>query len=267
MSLPSLSPLPLQTILLDTSPFLLLSTTDIRTLATKLATTKGVLSELQTQQAQKIKLELPRLQIIDPETQDIAKVVQKAKQVGDYSVLSANDIKVAAAAVKIERLEIERIAAETQEKKERERIEKENESKEKQKVEDANNAGRESDDQTMENLGKAVEGVNIHHDSVIDSSEEPKASNTAGQDLNTAEEEELESGWITPSNISKHKQRTIGLTTEDPHKLAQVAVAVMTNDFALQNVCLALSIRIMSTDGRVVKARKNQVLRCHACFW
>ncbi|KKY17935.1 putative 20s-pre-rrna d-site endonuclease nob1 [Diplodia seriata] len=74
-------------------------------------------------------------------------------------------------------------------------------------------------------------------------------------------------GWITPSNIKKKQARDQMMsaeTTEDASKTLQAAI--MTTDFAMQNVILQMNLNLLSPSLQRVRHLKTFVLRCHACF-
>jgi RNA-binding protein NOB1 len=79
------------------------------------------------------------------------------------------------------------------------------------------------------------------------------------------EKDDDEGGWITPTNLaemmaSKMKE----LEVEDP--LEVPIVALMTVDFAMQNVIFQLGLKLVSVDERVIRKTNKIILRCHACF-
>ncbi|KAL1625721.1 20S-pre-rRNA D-site endonuclease nob1 [Diplodia seriata] len=74
-------------------------------------------------------------------------------------------------------------------------------------------------------------------------------------------------GWITPSNIKKKQARDQMMsaeTTEDASKTLQAAI--MTTDFAMQNVILQMNLNLLSPSLQRVRHLKTFILRCHACF-
>lgn len=89
-----------------------------------------------------------------------------------------------------------------------------------------------------------------------------------------------EEGWITPQNIDEMKRKHASIQTT-PHlengtdNLApsalptatknHAAVAVMTGDFAMQNVLLQVGAFLLAHDGRRITQVRQHVLRCHAC--
>lgn len=95
------------------------------------------------------------------------------------------------------------------------------------------------------------------------------AENNTAQD-DDEDDEETGGEWITPENITKHKNRSLGLVTDESVAAAQkkkrMTVACMTGDFAVQNVLLQMGMNLVSTDGTRIERVKSWVLRCHACF-
>ncbi|KAI9892465.1 MAG: Nin1 binding protein [Vezdaea aestivalis] len=102
----------------------------------------------------------------------------------------------------------------------------------------------------------------------------PVAQKAEGQDetdLNrTGNDPELDSdssseGWITPSNIKRHRQKEADSTasTSSSH---HIKVATITTDFAMQNVLLQMNLNLLSTSLMRIRHVKSYILRCHACF-
>ena len=71
-----------------------------------------------------------------------------------------------------------------------------------------------------------------------------------------------DAGWITPDNVasSGKMDRVEKREDDDSH------VACATLDGAMQNVLLQMGLRVVDTDGDVVKNVKQFVLKCHGCF-
>ena len=92
----------------------------------------------------------------------------------------------------------------------------------------------------------------------VDSNEDP------GYDSDKENDDEDEEGWITPSNL---KTKKAVITGADDHFAAQkVKVALMTTDFAMQNVCKQIGLHIIATTGLLIKETKTWILRCYGCF-
>ncbi|KAI9712331.1 MAG: Nin1 binding protein [Bogoriella megaspora] len=73
-------------------------------------------------------------------------------------------------------------------------------------------------------------------------------------------------GWITPSNIKKHQTQSSpsqGTSDSTPQTLQ---VAVLTSDYAMQNVALQMNLNLLSPSLTRIQHIKTFILRCHACF-
>lgn len=72
-------------------------------------------------------------------------------------------------------------------------------------------------------------------------------------------------GWITPSNIQKHRAKD-SVATKTLSEQTSVDVACITSDFAMQNVLLQMNLPLLSTSLQQVRNIKTYALRCYACF-
>lgn len=87
----------------------------------------------------------------------------------------------------------------------------------------------------------------------------------------SSEEEAGTTEWITPSNLSLHKAKDLGLfepptsgtSTKSPTKMK---AAVLTGDFAMQNVGIQMGLNVLGSGGKRVREVRTWVLRCHGCF-
>jgi RNA-binding protein NOB1 len=76
------------------------------------------------------------------------------------------------------------------------------------------------------------------------------------------------SEWITKDNLDEIRQKSLyGTPTGDAvtDDGAQVKVACMTSDFAMQNVLVQMGIKIVSPTGMFISHATQWVLRCFAC--
>ncbi|KAI2466550.1 D-site 20S pre-rRNA nuclease [Annulohypoxylon bovei var. microspora] len=93
---------------------------------------------------------------------------------------------------------------------------------------------------------------------------------TAAPEIGTQEEVEVEEdddaeGWITPSNLKKHQAKDRRSGPEQPiQKFLQVAL--LTSDYAMQNVLLRMNLNLVSPSLARITRVKTWVLRCHGCF-
>lgn len=78
-----------------------------------------------------------------------------------------------------------------------------------------------------------------------------------------------EEGWITPDNLAKMKTRHASVKNAPKVKEAEEVVhhpvAVITGDFAMQNILLQLGAHLLAKDGQRITQIRQYVLRCHAC--
>lgn len=73
-------------------------------------------------------------------------------------------------------------------------------------------------------------------------------------------------GWITPSNLKRHQIKDPGSSTKLIHQGTTLQVAVLTTDFAMQNVLLSMGLNLISPSMQQVRNIRTYILRCHACF-
>ena len=105
-------------------------------------------------------------------------------------------------------------------------------------------------------------------DDVIDSDVSDDESEADSDDSHSSS-----SSWITPDNLLAHRNKDLGLftapTTEElaakPPKSIMKA-AVLTGDFAMQNVALQMGLNVLGSGGKRVREVRTWVLRCHGCF-
>ncbi|EOD51197.1 putative proteasome maturation ans ribosome synthesis protein [Neofusicoccum parvum UCRNP2] len=89
-----------------------------------------------------------------------------------------------------------------------------------------------------------------------------ETSGTASEDSGSDSE-----GWITPSNLKKKQAaEQLNSSAETGAANATLQAAIMTTDFAMQNVILQMNLNLVSSSLQRVKHLKTFVLRCHACF-
>ncbi|KAM0418637.1 hypothetical protein ACHAPT_012440 [Fusarium lateritium] len=93
--------------------------------------------------------------------------------------------------------------------------------------------------------------------------EKPADENT--QDPSESEASDDEGGWITPSNLKKHQAASTGSTPSAPAQKT-LQSAVLTSDYAMQNVALRMNLNLVAPSLARITHLKNWVLRCHGCF-
>jgi len=85
----------------------------------------------------------------------------------------------------------------------------------------------------------------------------------------TANEENSDSdsdGWITPSNLKKQQEKDASSSLSQTKEPKTMQVAMLTSDFAMQNVLLQMNLNLLSSSFQRVRHIKTYILRCHACF-
>ncbi|KAL7625729.1 20S-pre-rRNA D-site endonuclease nob1 [Parahypoxylon ruwenzoriense] len=105
-------------------------------------------------------------------------------------------------------------------------------------------------------------------DSIPGDSITPETKSSGGEVADDEEEEEEDDGegdWITPSNLKKHQAKEKLSAPEQPiQKFLQVAL--LTADYAMQNVLLRMNLNLVSPQLARITRVKMWVLRCHGCF-
>lgn len=86
------------------------------------------------------------------------------------------------------------------------------------------------------------------------------------EEVHDESEESDGEGWITPSNLKKHQAKDANGSAEPQEEVKTMQVALITSDFAMQNVLLRMNLNLLSPSLQRIKQLKTWVLRCHACF-
>ena len=74
-------------------------------------------------------------------------------------------------------------------------------------------------------------------------------------------------GWITPSNLKKHQEKDANNTSQPQEEPKTMQIALITSDYAMQNVLLRMNLNLLSPSLQRIRQVKTWVLRCHACFY
>ncbi|KAI1078764.1 D-site 20S pre-rRNA nuclease [Whalleya microplaca] len=149
-------------------------------------------------------------------------------------------------------------------------------------VYDISSETKTSEDSAKLSLEEDQAQPNVEHETITQTldnlSLEPPvlpAADTAPEDLATAEatadeEQEQEDdedggGWITPSNVKKHQEKDQLAAPGQPIQRF-LQVALLTSDYAMQNVLLRMNLNLVSPSLARITRVKTWVLRCHGCF-
>lgn len=86
--------------------------------------------------------------------------------------------------------------------------------------------------------------------------------------VEVVEEDESDGeGWITPSNIQKHKAKDTSSSAKNANGTpVTLQAAILTSDYAMQNVALRMNLNLVSPELTRISRLRTWVLRCHACF-
>jgi len=147
-------------------------------------------------------------------------------------------------------------------------------------------AGGEQTTPEPQEMEDQEEGEGDEGDEEVEDGEQPEGSTLAGPDTETQSVNgtpsaegpttsvaaipdndpfwgaDPEGEWITPSNIHLQKHRVKKIVP-----LADLSdVGCITTDFAMQNVMIAMGLRLLSVRGLAITTIRTHVRRCHACW-
>ncbi|RGP60979.1 upf0271 protein [Fusarium sporotrichioides] len=98
------------------------------------------------------------------------------------------------------------------------------------------------------------------------SGEKVDESIEAVEEASEDEASDDEGGWITPSNLKKHQAASSGAAIPSSPVQKTLQAAVLTSDYAMQNVALRMNLNLVAPSLARITHLKNWVLRCHGCF-
>ncbi|RFN53118.1 upf0271 protein [Fusarium flagelliforme] len=98
------------------------------------------------------------------------------------------------------------------------------------------------------------------------SGEKVDESIDAVEEASEDEASDDEGGWITPSNLKKHQNASSGAALPSAPVQKTLQAAVLTSDYAMQNVALRMNLNLVAPSLVRITHLKNWVLRCHGCF-
>ncbi|WFC98932.1 20S-pre-rRNA D-site endonuclease nob1 [Malassezia yamatoensis] len=319
----------IQKLILDAAP--LLTQAKISGLADNYYISPSVLAEIRDVRAREYLEHLHttnqiQLEVREPGAEAMQKIIDFAKQTGDYAVLSSADLHVLALTYAIEvethgtwRIR-DKVGGKTGQQIHEQRRLEEKAHTSQTSVPDANSnpastsikATKGGHDPSSQNslprrsvsssASKTTSHTTPSHPeqgqdddqdgfTVVDADHgfqikepgsNPEPSNVRNQQEEQDEEDDETVGgqWITPTNITQHKNKALGMVTEESQpdqplssrrrrgkkRNTNLSVACMTGDFAVQNVLLQMGLRLVSVDGTRIERVKSWVLRCHACY-
>ncbi|KAI5651476.1 PIN domain of ribonuclease domain-containing protein [Phthorimaea operculella] len=288
-------------LVVDTTAFI--KAANLQDISENIYTVQEVIDEITNDRQRRKLVVLPYdLKVKDVFTENIKFVTEFSKKTGDYTSLSATDIKVMALTYQMEK---EKVGSE--------HLKNEPTMQKTLKVTGLSNfnphpeeSKTDTTDKTETSQGDAsakpdlntsekqepVSDSTIQHETQAkdsennDAEEENLAEHIAEQmkniDINVDDvmvkvddeeqeseedsEEESESDgeddWITPGNLSQ-KKKEIELGEFEEKA---VEVACITSDFAMQNVMKQIGLNVTAIDGRIIRQLRTFIFRCTTCF-
>jgi RNA-binding protein NOB1 len=87
------------------------------------------------------------------------------------------------------------------------------------------------------------------------------------EDEDDGEASDDDGGWITPSNLKKHQSKNPNSSSTPSQPVQRtLQAAVLTSDYAMQNVALRMNLNLVAPSLARITHLKSWVLRCHGCF-
>jgi RNA-binding protein NOB1 len=117
----------------------------------------------------------------------------------------------------------------------------------------------------VEDITQAISESNLNNEE-HELSVEPAPKVDSAHHSAESQEDSDSDGWITPSNLKQKQALDTSSSSVPVLEPTTMQVAVLTTDFAMQNVILQMNLNLLSPAMTRVKHLKTFVLRCHACF-
>jgi RNA-binding protein NOB1 len=85
------------------------------------------------------------------------------------------------------------------------------------------------------------------------------------------DEDTDDEGWITPANLQEQQAADASAAVTNPNaatpaRPVTLQAALLTSDYAMQNVSLRMNLNLLSPSLMRVTRLKTWILRCHGCF-
>jgi RNA-binding protein NOB1 len=94
----------------------------------------------------------------------------------------------------------------------------------------------------------------------------PQIDSTQETAADQSDSESDGEGWITPANLKQKQAEDAAPNASDASSQKKMEVAVLTTDFAMQNVILQINLNLLSSSLMRIRHVRSVVLRCQACF-
>ncbi|RSM05656.1 hypothetical protein CEP52_006201 [Fusarium oligoseptatum] len=255
---------PIHSLVLDTGPLIKNDppANTLRAKAEQLYTLPCIISEIKDA-ATRSRVEttlLPFVTLRTPKPESVKVIREFARKTGDLAVLSKPDIEVFG--FRSKKLNLEQPTTEDKlEEKPESAPATESEVQKQPATEQQPEAKKQETEKQPEPVEQQteVEQPETKQESV----EQPVEDTQPSEDDSEASDDE--GGWITPSNLKKKQAATTGSTPSAPVQKTLQA-AVLTSDYAMQNVALRMGLNLVAPSLARITHLKNWVLRCHGCF-
>lgn len=247
-------------LVLDAGPLINLTREEINSQGEQLYATPAVIREIRDEDARR-RLELMKgeITVLQPSPSSVLHATNFAKLTGDSIVLSVQDIEVIA------------LAYELVEDKSQLRQRPAVASSDREVVVDNENANDQSDvsQDRVDDDGFIIVGSKAPQPPKKPAvKKKPEAPTAQLQDLKIEnveddEDEWSDDGWINPENV---KEKMQGEGAKATPLVEDIAVAVSSRDYAVQNTALQMGLCAVNERGLRIKQLKSYMQRCYACF-
>ncbi|CAH2244672.1 jg1331 [Pararge aegeria aegeria] len=251
-------------LVVDTTAFI--RAANLQEIAESAYTVQEVVDEITNDRQRRKLVVLPYdLKVKDVFSENIKFITEFAKKTGDYTSLSATDIKTMIN-YKLDSIAKpdEKQALSTQGKKS-DATENKQVDNDLRNVEITVKDGEEENDddsKLAEEIANQIKNMDLRDEEDVENCI-TKVSDDDCDDESESEESDSDNGeWITPNNLKeKRKELEDGVFEEK-----NVEVACITSDFAMQNVLKQIGLNVTSIDGRVIRQLRTFIFRCTTCF-
>ncbi|XP_041980490.1 RNA-binding protein NOB1 [Aricia agestis] len=270
----------IKNLVVDTTAFI--KAANLSDIADNVYTIQEVIDEITNDRQRKKLVVLPYdLKVKDVFTENIKFVTEFSKRTGDYTSLSATDIKVVALTYQLEKEKLGTDHLKTEPTMQKtvkvtglpnfpqEQMDNNAETKSmpSSQTETCHSGKNEADDNELtEEITEQLKNVDFKECKEIDSVMVKVTDDVNNSDRSTDEDnsDSDEGDWITPNNLSeKKKEMELG---DFDDEVESVEVACITSDFAMQNVLKQIGLNVTSVDGRIIRHLRTFIFRCTTCF-
>lgn len=284
-------------LVVDTTAFI--KAANLQDLAENVYTIQEVIDEITNDRQRRKLVVLPYdLKVKNVFSENIKFVTEFSKKTGDYTSLSATDIKVMALTYQLEKemvgtehlkseptmqrtikvtgltgynanpeSESESKAVDSQTSDNKQETDTETAPANEKKSEDTADNDQESKtkeetDELAQKISEQMQNIDLKDEEVDNLM--VKVDTDEEEDESSEEEDSDSDGgeWITPGNLAEKKKEMDMGEFEDK----AVEVACITSDFAMQNVLKQIGLNVTAIDGRIIRQLRTFIFRCTTCF-